>query len=310
MSSQHKLPYILLLMVLALLSCKKDNTDEELKAKEKQFLEQYLADNSITQDPKPSGMYHIILEAGSGANPVPDSWVDIQFAGRLVDGTLFETNIESIAQSEGLYDPGFVYGLTRLFVSDISMKGLQEGIQYMTVGEKARLIIPSDLGTGGDSRPLIPPFSTLIFDVTLLDEFKDPAAHQRDEIIAWLGDPLLYADTLQEGIYYFEEEHGWGDTITMGDEVEIRYLGSFLDGRIFDSNTGAPLPLLIQFMDQDDVIPGIMNALKYMRGGAKGRVVIPYQHAYGRNGAVNDLGQTVVPPYMPLLYNIEVETVF
>ena len=301
---------LVLLTCLALFTGCEDEVDiEALKAEEQRLLEAYLQDNNITIQPTATGLYYIQLEPGSGRSPVPGSWVDIQFTGQLVDGSVFETNIDSVARQHRIHDPGFVYGMTRLFVSNITMAGLKEGIQYMAVGETARLIIPSDLGIGGDSRQLIPPYSTLIFDITLLDEFTDPELHQVNQLIDFLGGAQAYADTTLEGIYYFEEEFGWGDTIMTGDEVQVWYTGSFPDGRVFDSNLGGT-SLTVYYPDQGDVIPGFMSALKYMRGGAKARVVIPYQHAFGSKGASDGWGQTVVPPYMPLVFDLEIEKVW
>ena len=49
------------------------------------------------------------------------------------------------------------------------IKGWQEGLQYMVVGEKIRLFVPSTLGYGKNGTGPIPPASVLIFDVELLD---------------------------------------------------------------------------------------------------------------------------------------------
>lgn len=305
------IPTLLLIVVAAVLTgCEKDNNDEELRDMEQRLLQQYLIDNNITQEPTASGMYYIVLEPGSGDSPGPDSWVDIQYTGKLIDGTVFETNIESVALIEGIYSPGFVYGLTRLFADNITMDGLREGILYMTEGEKARLIIPSELALGGGSQGNIPAYSTLIFDVNLMEEFTDPEAHQREQLIEYFDDPLMVADTLPEGIYYMESEYGWGDTIMEDDDVEIWYTARFLDGRVWDRNLSDDLPKLIYYPSQDDVVHGLMYGLKYMRGGAKGKIIVPYQHAFGRNGAQDNFGRIIVPPYMPVVFEVEVESVF
>lgn len=125
-------------------------------AEEIEILQQYLLDNNITTEPKESGLYYIETEAGTGIQPQQGDTVDVHYTGRLVDSTVFDT-------SEGGDPFSFALG-----AGDV-IQGWDEGIGYMKEDGKAILIIPSSLGYGAPGTGNIPPYSTLIFDVELVD---------------------------------------------------------------------------------------------------------------------------------------------
>jgi len=82
--------------------------------------------------------------------------VFVHYTGRLVDSTIFDTSTGG--------DP-FSFTLGAGYV----IPGWDEGIAYMKEGGKATLIIPSVLGYGSSGKNSIPPYSTLVFDVELVD---------------------------------------------------------------------------------------------------------------------------------------------
>lgn len=104
-----------------------------------------------------SGLEYEIIQEGSGASPERGRHVTVHYTGRLEDGTKFDSSV----------DRGQPFTFT-IGVGQV-IKGWDEGVMSMKVGEKRQLIIPSDLGYGarGAGR-LIPPHAKLIFDVELL----------------------------------------------------------------------------------------------------------------------------------------------
>ncbi len=119
---------------------------------------EYLRQEGITVSPTESGLYYVELQAGDGPQPDPGNMVAVHYEGRLLDGTVFDSSYDRNQPLE------FRLGQRQV------IPGWDEGISYMRVGGKARLIIPSYLaygerGAGG----VIPPFSTLVFDVELVD---------------------------------------------------------------------------------------------------------------------------------------------
>ncbi|MBE9512232.1 MAG: FKBP-type peptidyl-prolyl cis-trans isomerase [Bacteroidetes bacterium] len=149
--------YIVLIIIAIIAfswtSCNKevDPAEEEVK-----LLNQYLADNQITEEPKASGLYYIESETGTGLQPQQGDTVSVHYTGKLIDGTIFDTSVGGSPFSFTL-GTGYV------------IPGWDEGIAYMKEGGKAILIIPSILGYGSSGIGSIPPYSTLIFDVELVD---------------------------------------------------------------------------------------------------------------------------------------------
>lgn len=103
-----------------------------------------------------SGLQYIVLTQGTGAKPEATDKVKVHYEGTLVDGTKFDSS----------YDRGepIEFPLNQV------IKGWTEGVQLMAVGSKYKFFVPSDLGYGEQGAGgVIPPFSTLIFTIELLD---------------------------------------------------------------------------------------------------------------------------------------------
>ena len=103
-----------------------------------------------------SGLQYQILKAGTGASPKANSIVKVNYEGRLIDGTVFDSSIARHQPAE-------------FQVSQV-IQGWTEGLQLMKQGAQYRFFIPAELGYGQiGSGDVIEPNSTLIFDVELLD---------------------------------------------------------------------------------------------------------------------------------------------
>lgn len=135
---------------------------------EAELIKQYVADNKISVKPTESGMYVIVKKPGVGKKAENGSTVSVFYAGRLLNGKLFDTNIESVAKEAGRqgghFQP-FAFTLGQRSV----IRGWEEGIAGLRKGAKATLIIPSNMaygasGAGSD----IPPYSPLVFDVEVV----------------------------------------------------------------------------------------------------------------------------------------------
>lgn len=118
----------------------------------------FLSDNKAKEGVKTtaSGLQYLVLQAGSSSEkPGPRDTVKVHYHGTLIDGTVFDSSIDR--------GQPISFGLHQV------IKGWQEGLQLMTIGEKTRLFIPSELAYGNRSAGIITPGSTLIFDVELLE---------------------------------------------------------------------------------------------------------------------------------------------
>ena len=102
-----------------------------------------------------SGLQYKVTQEGTGKSPTAGSTVKVHYTGKLSDGKVFDSSVE---RGEPIEFPlnGVIPGWT-------------EGLQLMKEGGKATLYIPSQLGYGEQGVPgTIPPNSTLIFDVELI----------------------------------------------------------------------------------------------------------------------------------------------
>ena len=103
----------------------------------------------------PSGLQFEVLVAGEGAKPGASDQVRTHYHGTLIDGTVFDSSYERGEPAE--------------FPVNGVIAGWVEALQLMNTGSKWRLHVPSELAYGGQAAGSIPPHSTLVFDVELLD---------------------------------------------------------------------------------------------------------------------------------------------
>jgi len=103
----------------------------------------------------PSGLRYEIVKPGDGPFPKASDTVKVHYTGALIDGSVFDSSVQRGEPAE--------------FPLEGVIPGWTEGIQKMSKGGKIKLYVPSQLGYGDEGRPGIPPASTLVFDVELLE---------------------------------------------------------------------------------------------------------------------------------------------
>ncbi len=118
----------------------------------------FLAENAKKEGviTTPSGLQYQVLRQGDGQVPQKTDKVLVHYEGRLIDGTVFD------ASSKHGTEPAS-------FRPDQVIRGWTEALTMMPVGSKWRLFIPQELGYGERQAGNIPPYSTLIFDVELVN---------------------------------------------------------------------------------------------------------------------------------------------
>jgi peptidylprolyl isomerase len=267
----------------------------------------YITANNITTEPLESGLIFIEEKKGRGAHPKNGEMVSVNLSVSLPDGT-------KIFSTEDRGEPyEYQYG------ENFDTKGLEEGVGMLRKGGKARLIVPHQLAYGAEARgQMIPPFSTLVYDVELVsmrskeaydkerkeqqakqqaivDQRKKSEKAQRD---AYLRENNITVEPTASGLYYIETEKGTGPQAMPGNTVHVHYTGRLLDGTVFDSSVdrGEPFPFKL---GGGQVIKGWDEAIAMMNKGGKATLIIPSEIAYGTRDSES------IPSYSTLVFDVE-----
>ena len=131
-----------------------EKMNAENTEKGKAFLEENAKKEGIVT--LPSGLQYEVITEGNGKKPSATDRVKCHYEGTLIDGTLFDSSVKRGQPA--------VFGVNQV------IKGWVEALQLMSEGSKWRLFIPSELGYGAQQAgEMIPPHSTLIFEVELIE---------------------------------------------------------------------------------------------------------------------------------------------
>ena len=129
---------------------------ELVSTKEATVAKMWDVDSTLFKTTK-SGLKYAIIKEGEGELVAKDNQATVHYSGFLLDGSKFDSSVE---RDEPFT---FVAGVGQV------IPGWDEGVQLMKKGSKARLIVPANLAYGDRDLGKIPPNSTLIFDVEVLD---------------------------------------------------------------------------------------------------------------------------------------------
>ena len=228
-----------------------------------------------------SGLKYVITKKGDGKKPQKGDKVVVHYTGKLTDGSVFDSSVDK-------GDPfSFKLGAGQV------IRGWDEGIALLQVGDKATFTIPPELGYGKrGSPPVIPADATLIFDVELMDVVGKVVPPTFD--IA--GKETV---TTKSGLQYIMVKEGTGVQPQSGQQVFVHYTGYLDDGSIFDSSVerGQPLPFKL---GTGQVIKGWDEGVALLKVGGKTRLIIPSTLAYGEKGYPG-----LIPPNATLTFDVE-----
>lgn len=133
----------------------------------------------------------------------------------------------------------------------------------------------------------------------------EAASAAKSEAIIAAGEEYLKNNAAREnvvvtdsGLQYEILNQGDGQSVLKENTVKVHYHGTLIDGTVFDSSVDRNNPATFPVTG---VIPGWVEALQLMKVGDKYRLTIPYQLAYGANGAGG-----AIPPYATLVFDVEV----
>lgn len=228
-----------------------------------------------------SGLKVKLLQEGKGTQATKGSTVAVHYVGTLTDGKKFDSSRDRGQPIK------FKLGEGRV------IKGWDEGIAMLRVGDKALFTIPAELGYGSREIPnLIPANSTLVFEVELMDVVAPPKPFDvagKDTITTASGLKYIVVSKTKDAAAVKAEA---------GKTVSVHYTGMLTDGRIFDSSIERGTP--IQFpLGQGNVIKGWDEGIALMQIGDKLRLIIPAELGYGAGGS------GPIPPNSTLIFDVE-----
>jgi FKBP-type peptidyl-prolyl cis-trans isomerase FkpA len=143
--------YIVIVIGVLFFACKKSSKINRAQL-ENDVIKKYIEQNNLNATETGSGLFYVIDNVGTGANPSSSSTVTVIYKGYLLKGTVFDQSAAT----------GVSLNLANV------IEGWKEGIPYFKLGGgKGKLIIPSALGYGDQEKSSIPANSVLVFDIEL-----------------------------------------------------------------------------------------------------------------------------------------------
>lgn len=137
-------------------------------------IEEYATQKGLKVQKTENGLYYVIEKEGTGEATTPGTTMYVNYAGYLLDGTLFDTSWPEIAKANNVYNEERPYEPLPVNVGmGQVIPGWDEGLMLLKKGSKAKFLIPSPLAYGeSGAGALIPANSILVFDVEVTDVQK------------------------------------------------------------------------------------------------------------------------------------------
>ncbi|MFC0184665.1 FKBP-type peptidyl-prolyl cis-trans isomerase [Pseudarcicella hirudinis] len=234
--------------------------------------------------------------------------VKIQFhshddnAKKLKDGDIVTFNIEFKNGSDSVLQSSYKDGKpAKAMIQAAGASGFkgsfEDGLRLLAIGDSATIFVPVD-SIAKNPQQMLPPFikrgtdlkyTVKVVKVQTKAEFEkemkaeaDKAKVESEKRKAMV--PQLVADyvaksgkkfeTAKSGLLYSISAPGAGENAKTGQTCTVSYVGKFLDGKIFDQNKSADMPI-------GQMIPGFNEAMTMMKKGGKGTFIIPPSIGYG-----------------------------
>jgi len=141
-------------------------------------IKKYIADNKLKVTTTATGLNYIVTSPGTGPVPIAGDTVFVNYVGRLENNNVFETNIKAEAIKAKKYNPSVPYQPIPIVVGQGKViPGWDQGLMLFNKGTKATMILPSDLTYKEQGNQVIGPYTTLIFDIEVVNiKHLDPNA--------------------------------------------------------------------------------------------------------------------------------------
>lgn len=277
--------FSLLIVAFLSVSCNSFLEDKDLKRQqeEDQAIQNYAKKINLSGFQKSeSGLYYLITKKNvqaSARNTTDGDEVTMHYTASILDGAKYD----STKSASPIVFP-FNSGILPFY-------GFYEAITLLKNGEKGIFLVPSRLAYGGSSNAIIQPYSMIRLDIEVLK-----LRSEDEQIEDYIKENKLSIDEkTSTGLRYISiTKNSTGVAMNKGRAATVKYIGTFLSGKTFDSGQFDTV------IGEGSLIKGFDEALLKMRVGEKAKVIIPSSIGYGAKGSGTIL------PYTPLVFEIEI----
>ncbi|MCZ4224955.1 FKBP-type peptidyl-prolyl cis-trans isomerase [Pedobacter rhodius] len=288
---------IFLLAIVLFTSCKKEY--DSIETVDEAAIQAYIKANNLTgkMTRDSLGVYYQVLDAGSGSVIANRDSVLFSYEEKsITDATTFYST--SVNGNEGTY-----FGYLAGKFNDAWKTGLR-GLKF---GGKVRLLVPSRLAYGKNGNATLNVPSNAIIDTYITTStYRKQWQWDDAKIQTYLAAKGLTATAIKDAsrVYYITTTQGTGvDAINESSTVVYKYTGRLLDGTVFDSSTDGTFSTTFASI----YVEGWKSIVKKYTAGAKFRMFIPSDLAYGTSGSTG--GAVAIPSNAVLDFDIEIVSV-
>lgn len=280
-----KIAFLLVLVSLVVgSSCSKflENDIEATNKKNAQEIADYISQKNLQMLSTTSGMKYSINQVSLGRNATIGDEVTFHYTLSLLNGI----KVDSTSRINNT--PAKI----TLGASNI-IAGFLEALSLLKEGERGTFIMPSVLGFGSQSSATIPSNSNLRLDLEIVK------LRSEDQIIDEYvkATKLTLTEKTSTGLRFLRTLEAPGGTqLKAGLLATVKYTGYLAaTGKQFDTGQ------LNVALGDGAVVKGFEEGLLKMKVGEKATLVFPSSLGYGVNGS-----STTIPPYAPLIFNVEI----
>ena len=276
---------------------------------------------------RPSGVYVLSMDSGSGSAITDSSYVFVHYTRTDLEGTVASTNYrEKVAQLGNLESAGYygsdIWRVDKGFIPE----GLEDVIKGLRVGGSARIVMPVSASYVKSSVYDAFPSNeeaNVVYSIFIDDVVSDITAWQEKMLNDFKDANFQYLDSLRGGFYLKKMIECPQDTVSEGDDVKVEYIGRLIEnGMVFDTNiqdtaklyriyddsrSYDPMTITYKaeeeaFFEENNIVKGFGYAIRNMNYGETAICFFLSDLGYGAGGS-----DPSIPEYAPLCFWIHIQ---
>ena len=300
------------------LSCAEEK-DESSESIQNRILQAFIETNYPDAVQSPSGLYIVDSIPGTGLTLEEDQYALVDYTITYLDCSYISYTSDSIARQLGEYTPAGYYHPRILDVSE-SNAGIKEILTGMKEGGMIKAVIPATLLDEESGNEIVhSDGSARIYEFYLREVIDDAYTYQIEQLEAFSAEHYNL-DSTEYGFYFNKTRYAI-DSIASGDDANVRYIGKYLDGTVFDTNIEDTAKkydiyssaneyeaLSFEFQETEEntlennsFVQGFSKALWRMGYGDRAITFFYSGLGYGDNG------KSSIPGFVPLFFELWIE---